>query len=396
MKTVLQYGLMVLIVLSGITKGNTQCGAGDAIIQNISGDISINGSNYGQSFTATCTGEIGEISVWYHTVPVGPVDADVTVIIYEGEASNSSPILSTDTELYPTSTGRESYTIDNPVAVTAGQTYTFVIFPSESGVRFQTKLENPYSGGTVVYNQSGLWTNETNEDMRFEVGFIDSEPPEVVCQDFTAILDATGNYTVQISDIDGGSTDDTGITSYSVEPSVLTCEDLAGASVEFTVRDNNGNQSSCIANATVIGTANACASFFDDAFITTWVTDNPGTSNDNQITIPTHIDSSYNYIVDWGDGTLETGITGDATHTYSTSGTYTVKIKGSFPRIYFNNTGDRRKLVSIDQWGNNTWESMDLSFWGCQSLMLNATDAPDLSNVTSLRRMFSRNRSSRR
>lgn len=33
-------------------------------------------------------------------------------------------------------------------------------------------------------------------------------------------------------------------------------------------------------------------------FITTWKTDNPGTSNDNQITIPT-TGIGYNYDIDW-------------------------------------------------------------------------------------------------
>ena len=76
-------------------------------------------------------------------------------------------------------------------------------------------------------------------------------------------------------------------------------------------------------------------------FITTWKTDNPGISADNQITIPTFPEETYNYTVDWGDGTIES-ITASAspTHTYAEPGTYTVAITGDFPRIFFNTSFD--------------------------------------------------------
>ncbi len=64
-------------------------------------------------------------------------------------------------------------------------------------------------------------------------------------------------------------------------------------------------------------------------FITTWKTDNPGFSADNQITIPTGT-GTFSYTVDWGDSTTDTTIyTGSTTHTYSAPGTYTVTISGT-------------------------------------------------------------------
>ncbi|MDY0781026.1 PKD domain-containing protein, partial [Tenacibaculum sp. IB213877] len=126
---------------------------------------------------------------------------------------------------------------------------------------------------------------------------------------------------------------------------------------------------------------------FAQEFITTWKTDNPGTSANNQITIPIGF-GSFNYNIDWGDGTTDTNLTNSATHTYATPGIYTVKISGNFPHIYFNNSGDKGKLLSIEQWGNIQWESMNNSFSGCSNLIINATDAPNLSNVTSMYSMF--------
>ncbi|MEP2935376.1 MAG: BspA family leucine-rich repeat surface protein [Gilvibacter sp.] len=122
-------------------------------------------------------------------------------------------------------------------------------------------------------------------------------------------------------------------------------------------------------------------------FITVWKSDNPGSSLDSQITIPTSGDA-YDYNVDWGDGSISTNVTGNITHTYAIPGTYTVSISGAFPQIYFNNQGDKLKLIEVSQWGAIAWRSMEKAFFGCQNMEVSATDAPDLSMVTSLVSMF--------
>ncbi|MFO7846429.1 MAG: BspA family leucine-rich repeat surface protein [Balneolaceae bacterium] len=129
-------------------------------------------------------------------------------------------------------------------------------------------------------------------------------------------------------------------------------------------------------------------------FITTWITNNNGISNNNQIRIPM-ISDGYDFSIDWGDGNTETysndpgeDVEHALEHTYVTEGEYEVKISGKFPRIYFNNGGDRRKIVSVVQWGDIKWDSMEGAFYGAFNLEMNATDAPDLSNVKSLRFMF--------
>lgn len=120
-----------------------------------------------------------------------------------------------------------------------------------------------------------------------------------------------------------------------------------------------------------------------DFFITTWET----TTDNEQITIPTE-GIGYDYVVDWGDGISEIGLNGSATHEYDTAGIYTVMISGDFPRIYFNNEGDRMKIKSIEQWGTNTWTSMASAFAGCEDLVSNALDIPNLSLVTDMSGMF--------
>ena len=126
-----------------------------------------------------------------------------------------------------------------------------------------------------------------------------------------------------------------------------------------------------------------------DHFVTTWKTDNPGTSGSTSITIPT-TGGGYNYDVDWdNDGVFdEFGLTGSVTHDFGIAGTYTIRIQGDFPRIYFNGGGDRQKILDVEQWGNIAWSSMLSAFRGCSNLDISALDAPDLSSVTDTSIMF--------
>ncbi|WP_025740616.1 BspA family leucine-rich repeat surface protein [Aquimarina pacifica] len=118
-------------------------------------------------------------------------------------------------------------------------------------------------------------------------------------------------------------------------------------------------------------------------FIITWRT----TTANETITIPT-TGSGYNYSVDWGDSIIENGFTGNAPHEYAEAGTHTVKITGDFPRIYFNNNADADKILTVEQWGNIAWTSMESAFRDCNNLRITATDAPDLSNVTNINNIF--------
>jgi len=78
---------------------------------------------------------------------------------------------------------------------------------------------------------------------------------------------------------------------------------------------------------------------------------------------------------------------------------YRIKISdgnGSFDQVRFYDStlipfysaSDRTKITQIAQWGNIKWKSFDNAFVYCDYMDVTATDAPDLSMVTSTREMF--------
>jgi surface protein len=127
---------------------------------------------------------------------------------------------------------------------------------------------------------------------------------------------------------------------------------------------------------------------FYNPFITTWDSTKAGSAG-NTIIIPT-TGAGYYCCIEWGDGsfTNHVGTPGNITHVYSSAGIKTIKISGLFPRVYFNATGDRVKLMSIEQWGNIIWDSMLNAFYGCANLTGNYTDIPNTSAVINMQSMF--------
>lgn len=122
------------------------------------------------------------------------------------------------------------------------------------------------------------------------------------------------------------------------------------------------------------------------SFLTTWKVDTDGQS----VTIGTNPDYTYDFAINWGDGTLENLTTDKPSHVYEVAGTYTVAIQGDFPALQMENSdvSSKAALVSIDNWGAIHWQSMHHAFYECGNMTYNATDIPNLSEVESMSGMF--------
>jgi len=255
--------------------------------------------------------------------------------------------------------------------------------PQGNPLTFSVYPVGPYAVGTtqvILTVDNGIATNSCTTTITVQ----DNLAPTVRTSNITLQLDASGNASIGTSDIDDGSSDNCGIASMELDRDTFSCSDVGQNTVILTVTDIHGNSDWANAMVTVEDPLSACGDIDpSDYFITTWKVD----ASDLTITIPT-TGSGYDYSIEWGDGSNNSGVNGDATHTYATSGTYIVKIHGDFPRIYFNNSGDKNKIRTIEQWGDIQWSSMNSAFMGAGSLVSNATDMPNLSMVTDMYGMF--------
>jgi surface protein len=131
-------------------------------------------------------------------------------------------------------------------------------------------------------------------------------------------------------------------------------------------------------------------------FVSNWDTTQTsgGSSLANQVQLPLDFSGTYNFTVDWGDGSPIDTITvwNDplTLHTYGVSGTYTITITGQIEGFRFNNTGDRDKLLNITSWGPNFRLGNNNSyFYGCTNLDLSfVSDILDLTGTISMTNTF--------
>ncbi len=130
----------------------------------------------------------------------------------------------------------------------------------------------------------------------------------------------------------------------------------------------------------------------------------------NEITLPLVESGSYGFVVDWGDSTVSEITAWDSpekTHRYAEPGDYTVRILGTISgwqfytgsetafdkRIADDSTvrefsGDAEQLLEIRNWGPLALGNTMGQFLGTRRLVISATDAPDLTETTSLRGAF--------
>ena len=118
--------------------------------------------------------------------------------------------------------------------------------------------------------------------------------------------------------------------------------------------------------------------------------------NPSRFDIPLFNNERYDFTINWGDGTIESilieNTTGDQIidHVYSSVDQYQISINGTFPGFTYIEDGNPTLIDSIDSWGDIAWSSMEGMFDGAINMVYNATDVPDLSNVTDMSSMFNR------
>lgn len=113
-----------------------------------------------------------------------------------------------------------------------------------------------YSGVWNVFPYFGsgniLITDRSGGFFLVKASAVDTTDPIAVCQNITVSLDANGQIIVDPSDVDNGSSDDSGFFTLQLDQNSFDCNDLGPNTVVLTVTDPSGNTDTCTAVITVV------------------------------------------------------------------------------------------------------------------------------------------------
>tara|TARA_R110000803_G_scaffold56955_1_gene114629 strand:- start:244 stop:1380 length:1137 start_codon:yes stop_codon:yes gene_type:complete len=98
-------------------------------------------------------------------------------------------------------------------------------------------------------------------------------------------------------------------------------------------------------------------------------------------TLPINNDAAQDGTIDWGDSSTSDLSYANRTHTYASGGVYTISISGDVLKgFYFNNGGDKLKMIEVVSWGHMNLTSPSRAFFGCSNMLdVSATDYPTIT-----------------
>ena len=126
----------------------------------------------------------------------------------------------------------------------------------------------------------------------------------------------------------------------------------------------------------------------NDAFVTTW-----DTSLAEGATVTLALDGTVDVTIDWGDGIVEdVNTVGAYVHDYGVDGIYTVSVTGSVEAYNSHSNGgavsERKKLISVDSWGQLGFTSLYRGFFNCSNLVSLPATSDGIQAVTNMSGMF--------
>ncbi|PXX96184.1 hypothetical protein DF185_20610 [Marinifilum breve] len=146
--------------------------------------------------------------------------------------------------------------------------------------------------------------------------------PIANCKDLTVQLDAAGNASISADDINNGSNDvETADADLilSIDKSNFDCSDVGANTVTLTVEDEDGNESTCIANVTVEDNVapsllNLNAEYHDERTL-------------SDLKYTESVDEAH---TDWGGGSPNTSLLGNDQYSIRYSGNFVIPETGNY------------------------------------------------------------------
>ncbi|MBK7809672.1 MAG: hypothetical protein IPI50_00290 [Saprospiraceae bacterium] len=107
----------------------------------------------------------------------------------------------------------------------------------------------PVGLDTIRWTATDACGNTSICDLKIEIYEI--EPPVARCMNITIDLDKTGKDTINVWQVDGGSTDNCGIKTRTLSREIFDCDDIPFRTVIYKVIDSSGLEDTCHARITI-------------------------------------------------------------------------------------------------------------------------------------------------
>ncbi|MBK9335064.1 MAG: HYR domain-containing protein [Lewinellaceae bacterium] len=220
----------------------------EAQIPDFAGALSTNNCN-----NATIT----QVPAAGTTITVGTTTVTVTATDGAGNSASCTTTVTVEDTTAPTFTCPANVTVAANANCMGSIPNLVVLVNNESdNCTANPAVTQSIAAGTLI-NSDVLVTitvtdgagNSATCDVLVKV--IDNTPPSAVCQDITLQLDLTGSVFISADDVDGGSSDNCGLSSLSISQTNFTCANLGQNTVILTVTDDAGNTNTCEATVTI-------------------------------------------------------------------------------------------------------------------------------------------------
>jgi len=156
---------------------------------------------------------------------------------------------------------------------------------------------------------------------------------------------------------------------------VINTTNTGNATIRYTLSDGCYTEQAILVASPFITSWNIDSDFVNQTFNFRRAT--TGTANNN---------TYFDYQIDWGDGSAMESFTDNTTptHTYTSAGTYDIKVVGMIPGMQlayrsgnqFFGRPEAEKLLEIKKWGDCKFSSFYYGFGGCKNMTITATDNP--------------------
>jgi choice-of-anchor B domain-containing protein len=187
---------------------------------------------------------------------LGDNEVILTVFDAAGNSDSCDAIITVEDNILPSIIG-QNITVNlegNPSVTVAAEEVDNESFDNCSIVSLILTPDTFTSVGTFDAVLEGIDDSGNMASVTVEitiVDFIDDEAPTAVCQDLTVILDENGEATISAESIDGGSSDNSGSYSVSIDINFFDCSNIGENEVTLTVIDPYENSDTCIAIVTI-------------------------------------------------------------------------------------------------------------------------------------------------